>query len=120
MIISSCKPPVPFPLIPSPLNFLPPLETKNFQALNPHSGFLPRWTPGANLEREAEEWGTKARTLVQSGTNGRPLSAYVNYAHGDEPLEAVYGYEPWRLARLRKLKKRYDPDFKFRFYNPIR
>ncbi|CAL8580015.1 hypothetical protein XPA_005748 [Xanthoria parietina] len=83
-------------------------------------GFLPRWTPGANLEREAEEWGTKARTLVQSGTNGRPLSAYVNYAHGDEPLEAVYGYEPWRLARLRKLKKRYDPDFKFRFYNPIR
>lgn len=57
---------------------------------------------------------------MQSGTNGRPLSAYVNYAHGDEPLEAVYGYEPWRLARLRKLKKRYDPDFKFRFYNPIR
>ena len=49
----------------------------------------------------------------------RPLSAYVNYAHGDEPLGAIYGYEPWRLERLRSLKKQYDPDFKFKFYNPI-
>ena len=49
----------------------------------------------------------------------RPLSAYINYAHGDEPLEAIYGYEPWRLERLRSLKKQYDPDFRFKFYNPI-
>ncbi|KAL8638721.1 MAG: hypothetical protein Q9228_004148 [Teloschistes exilis] len=83
-------------------------------------GFLPKWAPGSNLEHEAEEWGSQARALVQSGvTNGRPYSAYINYAHGDESLEAVYGYEPWRLEKLRKLKKSWDPENKFRFYNPI-
>lgn len=42
---------------------------------------------------------------------------YQNYAFDDEPLEAMYGYEPWRLARLRRLKKRYDPKDVFKGYH---
>ncbi|KAK7932021.1 hypothetical protein PG985_002733 [Apiospora marii] len=44
---------------------------------------------------------------------------YMNYAHGDEPLEAMYGYEPWRLERLRKLKARYDPHGYFNHFNSV-
>ncbi|KAI1378969.1 FAD binding domain-containing protein [Hypoxylon crocopeplum] len=46
-------------------------------------------------------------------------TVYMNYAHGDEKLEALYGYEPWRLQRLRSLKKRYDPHGFFNFYNSV-
>lgn len=42
---------------------------------------------------------------------------YQNYAFDDEPLEAIYGYEPWRLQRLRKLKRRYDPENVFKGYH---
>ncbi|KAI0541765.1 FAD binding domain-containing protein [Xylaria digitata] len=44
---------------------------------------------------------------------------YQNYAHGDEPLEALYGYEPWRLARLRKLKNQLDPHGFFSAYHSV-
>ena len=50
---------------------------------------------------------------------GSELRAYVNYANGDESQGAVFGYEPWRLQRLRELKKRYDPLGRFNFYEPI-
>ena len=51
--------------------------------------------------------------------SGQSLVAYVNYAKGDESVEALYGYEPWRLEKLRKLKKEYDPFGRFNFYAPI-
>ncbi len=57
---------------------------------------------------------------MHSGQPGRQLNAYVNYAFGDETQEMVYGYEPWRLERLRGLKKKYDPKGKFNFYEPIK
>ena len=47
------------------------------------------------------------------------LNAYSNYAMGDETLEAIYGYEPWRLEKLRRLKRKWDPKGRFRFFNPI-
>ena len=59
------------------------------------------------------------RAAFLNGT-GLKLRAYVNYASGDESQEAVYGYEPWRLQRLRKLKKKYDPLGRFNFYEPIK
>jgi hypothetical protein len=45
--------------------------------------------------------------------------AYVNYANGFESLPDIYGHEPWRLRRLRALKAAYDPNNKFKYYNPI-
>lgn len=51
------------------------------------------------------------------------LQQYVNYGNTtstarDAP-EAMYGYEPWRLQKLRQLKATYDPDNAFRFYQPF-
>ena len=34
-------------------------------------------------------------------------------------MEAVYGREQWRLEKLRKLKKKYDPQGKFNYFSPI-
>jgi hypothetical protein len=45
------------------------------------------------------------------------LSAYVNYAWGDETLEQIYGRD--KLQCLIALKKKWDPENVFRFYNGI-
>ena len=34
-------------------------------------------------------------------------------------METIYGYEPWRLEKLRSLKKKYDPNGQFDYFNPI-
>lgn len=73
----------------------------------------------AAAEKFALRLGRQIRTAMLNGT-GLELRAYVNYAKGDESQEAVYGYEPWRLERLRQLKKRYDPLRRFNFYEPIK
>lgn len=36
--------------------------------------------------------------------------SYVNFAHGDEPLDVVYGES---LGRLQNLKRQYDPNNRF-------
>ncbi|KKK12152.1 hypothetical protein ARAM_007442, partial [Aspergillus rambellii] len=41
---------------------------------------------------------------VHHGSGQKELYAYVNYAFGDEGPRSWYGYEPWRLDRLRELK----------------
>ena len=46
-------------------------------------------------------------------------AVYLNYAHGDEAPEAFYGWEPWRLERLRSLKEKYDPQGFFNSYHPF-
>lgn len=43
---------------------------------------------------------------------------YVNYAGGEESKPEVYGYGA-RLRKLTELKKKWDPENKFRYYNPI-
>ncbi|KAL8934515.1 MAG: hypothetical protein Q9216_005873 [Gyalolechia sp. 2 TL-2023] len=67
----------------------------------------------------ANKYGRQARQLFVEGAHPMRLNAYSNYANGDETLEEIYGYEPWRLEKLRRLKRTWDPDGKFRFFNPI-
>ncbi|KAK4170742.1 hypothetical protein QBC36DRAFT_124146 [Triangularia setosa] len=75
------------------------------------------WQKGnATLDEQAGKW-SKEMYLAASGSTNK--KTYVNYAHGDEPVEALYGYEPWRLEKLRKVKKQYDPQGKFGFFNPV-
>jgi hypothetical protein len=57
------------------------------------------------------------RILVEA--SHAKLHAYVNYAFGDETLQEMYGHEPWRVSKLKDLKKKYDPSGKFNFYAPI-
>ncbi|KAJ9610002.1 hypothetical protein H2200_006332 [Cladophialophora chaetospira] len=77
------------------------------------------YLPDAKLDVAAVKHGQHLRELLLQGSGSTELKAYVNYAHGDESLGSMYGFEPWRLDRLRKLKKLYDPEEKFSFYAPI-
>lgn len=76
--------------------------------------------PGnASLEQAAWEWAKEVQDQWNAGQPGRAANSYVNYANGFEPVEQMYGHEPWRLERLRGLKATYDPNNRFRYYNPI-
>jgi hypothetical protein len=79
---------------------------------------LLNYAKNESLDAIAWNISTKIRDALLEGT-GKKLEAYVNYARGDESVEAVYGYEPWRLEKLRKLKKEYDPHGRFNFFAPI-
>lgn len=77
------------------------------------------YSPGDNaLDKEAASYGQQLRDAVARGGN-RELTAYVNYAYGSETNIEVYGHEPWRLEKLRKLKCLYDPEGRFNHYLPI-
>lgn len=76
-------------------------------------------TASSALVAAAWDWADEVRDQWNAGQPGRMPDAYVNYANGREPLEERYGHEPWRLRRLRALKAKYDPENRFRFYNPI-
>ena len=71
------------------------------------------------FEAHLDEW--KAKFVATSGYG--ELHQYVNYGNTTSTLrdapEALYGYEPWRLGKLRALKAQYDPDNVFRWYQPL-
>ncbi|KAL8849051.1 MAG: hypothetical protein Q9221_005950 [Calogaya cf. arnoldii] len=65
-------------------------------------------------------YGHQFQTLFHAGDSpGRPLNTYANYAYGDETTEQLYGYEEWRLRKLRALKKEWDPYGRFDYYHHI-
>ncbi|KAL8942493.1 MAG: hypothetical protein Q9216_001637 [Gyalolechia sp. 2 TL-2023] len=76
---------------------------------------------GSGLLDAAEAWAQENRRLWNEGQPDRQPQTYVNYAQGKdyETPESIYGYEPWRLDRLRSLKAQYDPQNRFRFFEPI-
>lgn len=78
-----------------------------------------QYVPDPALDEGAINFAREMRDIWQAGQPERRPNAYVNYAFGDEPLEQVYGYESWRLDRLRNAKRKYDPNGRFNFYNPI-
>lgn len=45
------------------------------------------------------------------------LTVFINYAHGDENLEQIYGSD--KLPRLAALKKTWDPNSIFSYNNGI-
>ncbi|KAL8780238.1 MAG: hypothetical protein Q9213_006560 [Squamulea squamosa] len=76
--------------------------------------------PGnGSIEDAAWKWAKEVTDQWNDGQPGRPVNTYVNYANGFEPVEQIYGHEAWRLERLRGLKAKYDPENRFRYYNPI-
>ncbi|KAL8907959.1 MAG: hypothetical protein Q9207_001105 [Kuettlingeria erythrocarpa] len=92
----------------------------------PHRGdnilvsMAPVYPPSKALDVIAADFANQLRAVWRAGdAPGREMTAYLNYANGDESIEAIYGYESWRLERLRGLKRKYDPQNRFRFYNPI-
>lgn len=73
----------------------------------------------AEFEAHLDAW--KSNFVHVSGYG--QLRQYVNYGNTtttvQDPPEALYGYEPWRLEKLRMLKRKYDPDNVFRWYQPL-
>lgn len=71
------------------------------------------------FEEHLDKWKTE---FISKSGYGR-LQQYVNYGNTTstmkDPPEALYGYEPWRLEKLRFLKRQYDPDNVFRWYQPL-
>ncbi|KAK4954383.1 hypothetical protein LTR10_007814 [Elasticomyces elasticus] len=67
------------------------------------------------VDVQGEEYGKELRDILVNAS-GRPLNAYVNYASGSESQEELYGHEAWRLEKLRRLKREYDPENKFGYY----
>lgn len=73
----------------------------------------------STLDARAIAFGENLRQALHEEDESSEMHTYVNYAHGDETLEELYGYDAWRLARLKLLKDKYDPTRKFDFYAPI-
>lgn len=75
--------------------------------------------PNSTLDSAANAWlGTATAALHSTGGFEKP-AVYMNYAQGTEGLGALYGYEEWRLERLKALKKKYDPEGVFSGYHAI-
>jgi hypothetical protein len=70
-----------------------------------------------NLE-VSQKYGKIIQNALFKGTGLKHRLTYVNYANGNESLTEMYG-EPWRVEKLKKLKKKYDPNGRFKFYNPL-
>ncbi|KAF2096059.1 FAD-binding domain-containing protein [Rhizodiscina lignyota] len=78
------------------------------------------YKPDPRMDPIAETFGRQMREYLLRGSESPDkLMAYVNYAHGDESLEALYGWDEWRLEKLRKLKAEWDPLNRMRWYAPI-
>jgi hypothetical protein len=79
----------------------------------------PAPAPGSDAADTEEVAKTLGQSMVEALRGKHKLQAYVNYAAGFESQEALYGYDEWRLQKLRRLKREYDPENRFRFYAPI-
>ncbi|ELR03672.1 hypothetical protein GMDG_06315 [Pseudogymnoascus destructans 20631-21] len=73
--------------------------------------------PNATLNDAANHFFKDARAVMQETSGLDCLSIYVNFAHGDEGPEAWYSHR--KLARLSRLKRKWDPSNRFGFYQPV-
>lgn len=71
------------------------------------------------LDSTAIDFGEDLRQILFQESGETELRAYVNYAFGEEQPKNWYGYELWRLKKLKALKDKYDPQRKFSFYAPV-
>ncbi|KAI1124475.1 hypothetical protein F5Y10DRAFT_249357 [Nemania abortiva] len=107
-------------------------STQGVQAVDPASTAFPhrddkilvtsyvQYKPNSTIDPIAQEFGkTLQNILLEGSCDPEHLRAYVNYANGDEPIEAVYGWEGWRLKKLRLLKHQWDPANKMKYYVPF-
>ncbi|PHH68711.1 hypothetical protein CDD82_335 [Ophiocordyceps australis] len=80
--------------------------------------FVFSWNQGDSAAAQASTLvGNHLRQTFAQSSGYPHLSVYVSYAHGDEPLESIYGAE--QLPRLAALKKEWDPSNVFAYNNPL-
>ncbi|CAG8973974.1 hypothetical protein HYALB_00010094 [Hymenoscyphus albidus] len=107
-------------------------STQAVKAIDPDSTAFPhrddnilvtsyiQYKPNSTIDPLAQEFGEKIRKYLLVGSEDPEyLRAYVNYADGTESLHEFYGWEAWRIEKLKKLKAQWDPQNKMRYYVPI-
>lgn len=77
------------------------------------------WYDDPALDEVVSGYGENARALLHETSGYKNPRVYANYGHGDEAPEDLYGYEKWRIEKLRDLKRRFDPEGVFNYYNPV-
>lgn len=75
------------------------------------------WYEDAALDAQAEAFGAQVRDIWKFSSSAVANPTYINFAHGDEELQAIYGSA---LDRLRTLKQKFDPTGVFNQWFPIK
>ncbi|KAF1815935.1 FAD binding domain-containing protein [Eremomyces bilateralis CBS 781.70] len=83
--------------------------------INFHGVALP-WYTDAALDGEAESFANKVRTRLRATDGLGKDSSYINFAHGDESLEIIYGDS---LSKLKATKAANDPKNVFNQWFPL-
>ncbi|CAI7586539.1 unnamed protein product [Penicillium glandicola] len=88
-----------------------------FRSENILAAPLINYLPGnETVANQAVALGNQLRNVFFEASGRDDIRAYVNYAHGEETQNQLYGNSKERLLAL---KKKYDPTGKFSFYAPI-
>ncbi|KAI1503405.1 FAD binding domain-containing protein [Biscogniauxia marginata] len=74
------------------------------------------WYAESSLDDKANEFGQRVRSYWAASAGTEAPSSYINFAHGDEPLDQIYGSS---LPRLQQLKQKYDPKKRFNQWFPL-
>ncbi|KAH8799826.1 hypothetical protein F5884DRAFT_848014 [Xylogone sp. PMI_703] len=69
------------------------------------------------LDGTVDAFMRDARAKFHKTSGFEDLSVHVNFAHGDEGPEVWY--QPRKLANLTRLKKEWDPEQLFSWFNPV-
>lgn len=69
--------------------------------------------PNGAVEKPATRLATEIRDEVAATSGYGGLAVYVNYGHGDEKAEQIYG--AGKLRKLVSIKKTWDPKNVFAF-----
>ena len=76
------------------------------------------WDQGDSTTANAATALSKELRKDVAATSGYgDVTIFVNYAHGDEKIENIYGKD--KLPRLAQLKKTWDPSNVFSFNNKV-
>ncbi|KAI4263968.1 MAG: hypothetical protein L6R42_000911 [Xanthoria sp. 1 TBL-2021] len=74
------------------------------------------WYYNASLDPVAEAYGNRVRDIWWTNDNMTANTSYINFAHGDENLDVVYGQH---TQKLQALKAKYDPKNLFNHWFPL-
>lgn len=80
------------------------------------------WWNGSAVrgQADAETYAELMRQALFAGLpEGAKKHTYVNYAMGTEDFNQMYGYDAARTTRLQALKREFDPQNRFGYYNPV-
>lgn len=72
-----------------------------------------------SLDEAAADWLAGSADVLHAQSGFARPAVYLNYANGAEGLGASYGYDEWRMQKLKELKRKWDPEGMFSSFHPI-